>query len=120
MKKVLILVCALLLALPAAGFAGSASSLWDLTIGGNIKFDLGWATGNASGTLDTPVPVYRPTIPANINTKYGNQLWGLGETGLSFFIKGPDTFGAKTNAFVLGDFTGVWGGSAQRLATQAR
>jgi hypothetical protein len=111
MKKVLILVCALLLALPAAGFAGSASSLWDLTIGGNVKFDLGWNTGGAMGLLDTPVPVYRPTIPANIDTKYGNQLWGVGETGLTFFIKGPDTFGAKTNAFILGDFTGVWGAS---------
>jgi hypothetical protein len=28
---------------------------------------------------------------------------------LSFFIKGPDLFGAKTHAFILGDFTGIWG-----------
>ena len=36
-------------------------------------------------------------------------MWGGGETGLNFFIKGPDAWGAKTHAFILGDFTGVWG-----------
>ena len=36
-------------------------------------------------------------------------MWGGGETGLNFFIKGPDAWGAKTSAFILGDFTGVWG-----------
>ncbi len=111
MKKVLIVVCALLLAVPAVSFAGSATSMWDLTIGGNVKFDTGWTTGGAAGALWSGIPEFRPTVPQNQDTKYGNQIWGAGESALNFFIKGPDTWGAKTHAFLMGDFTGVWGGS---------
>ncbi len=111
MKKLLIVAVALLLAAPAVSFAGSATSMWDLTIGGTVKFDTGWTTGGAAGTVWDGVPEFRPTVPQNVDTKYGNQVWGSGETALSFFVKGPDTWGAKTHAFVLGDFTGAWSAS---------
>lgn len=41
--------------------------------------------------------------------KYGHQFWGAGESGFNFFVKGPDTFGAKTSAFLSVDFSGAWG-----------
>ena len=56
MKKVLIVVVALLLALPAASFAGSATSRWDLTIGGFVKVDAGY-TSQADGSSGRPRPV---------------------------------------------------------------
>ena len=43
MKKTLVIMLALFLAIPAISYAGSATSRWDMTIGGNIKFDMGWA-----------------------------------------------------------------------------
>jgi hypothetical protein len=43
MKKILVLFVAVMLALPAMSYAGSATSRWDLTIGGMVKFDLQWA-----------------------------------------------------------------------------
>jgi hypothetical protein len=113
MKKTLVIMLALFLAIPAISYAGSATSRWDLTIGGVVKFDAGWAT--TSGIYDNDmwspgVPMRNPVGSGNaIWSKYGTQMWGGGETGLNFFIKGPDAWGAKTHAFILGDFTGVWG-----------
>ena len=43
MKKILVLFVAVMLALPAMSYAGSATSRWDLTIGGMVKFDVQWA-----------------------------------------------------------------------------
>jgi hypothetical protein len=43
MKKILVLFVAVMLALPAMSYAGSATSRWDLTIGGMVKFDVMWA-----------------------------------------------------------------------------
>jgi len=36
---------------------------------------------------------------------------GSGETNLNFLIKGPDGWGAKTSAYIEGDFGGVWVGA---------
>jgi len=114
MKKTLVIMLALFLAIPAISYAGSATSRWDLTIGGNIKFDVGWSdqSGAQSGN-DMWAEGVADRNPASGNTqlynKYGTQLWGAGETGINFFVKGPDTWGAKTHAFILGDFTGFWG-----------
>lgn len=113
MKKIFVLMLALCLAVPAISYAGSATSRWDLTIGGNVKFDMGWVDSKATGVLGTSgIPARDDDIGRSVNNKYGNYIWGAGETGLNFFIRGPDAWGAKTSAFVLGDFTGVWGGSS--------
>ena len=42
MKKIVVVMLALFLAIPAISYAGSATSRWDLTIGGVVKFDVGW------------------------------------------------------------------------------
>jgi len=112
MKKILAIMFVLLLAVPAVTYAGSATSRWDLTIGGDVKFDVGWTdqTGVFGNDLWTPgVPMRNPQSGVTVPWDRGSALWGGGETGLNFFIKGPDAWGAKTHAFILGDFTGVWG-----------
>ena len=43
MKKILVIMAVLLLAIPAISYAGSATSRWDLTIGGDVQFDVGWS-----------------------------------------------------------------------------
>ena len=44
MKKLIVFALALFLAVPALSFAGSATSKWDVTIGGFVKFDMGYAS----------------------------------------------------------------------------
>jgi hypothetical protein len=87
-------------------YAGSATSRWDLTIGGMVKFDLQWAnqavnqevtfaereSGSGTGSLTSS------------RDKYNALTWTSGETRLNFLIKGPDTWGAKTSAFIEADF----------------
>jgi hypothetical protein len=112
MKKGILIVLALLLAMPAISFAGSATSRWDLTVGGQVKMTVGyadWVTGDqrAGGTA----PRGDRSGFSTINNKYGTQIWSGGETGLNFAVRGPDTMGAKTSAFISGDFVGTWGGS---------
>lgn len=118
MKKICVLVLALCLAVPAISHAGNATSRFDINIGGNIKIDLGWSdqtngTLQAGGTVasrDRRHPgVAGPGLTAD--KKYGVQLAGAGETGLNFLVRGPDALGAKTSAFISGDFIGFWGGS---------
>jgi hypothetical protein len=110
MKKVLIVVFVLLLALPAVGFAGSATSRWDLTIGGFVKVDAG-ESSQAGGTPPGGLEAYFP----DRNNANGNQgvanasssfAMATGQTSLNFLVKGPDTWGAKTTAFVQGNFVG--------------
>jgi hypothetical protein len=94
---------ALLLAVPAVSFAGSATSRWDMTIGGAVKFDTGYIDQNANSG-------YTSSRRQNSSTDYqvGNYFMNTTETALNFFIKGPDTLGAKTSAFIQGDFLGGW------------
>ena len=113
MKKTLVIMLALFLAIPAISYAGSATSRWDLTIGGSIKFDVGWADQSGGTGSDMWAAGDPNRNPAAGNTqlydKYGTQLWGAGESGLNFFVKGPDAWGAHTHAFIAADWTGLWG-----------
>ena len=71
---------ALFLAVPAISYAGSATSRWDLTIGGQIKFDVGWSdysTGDLGATqlmLRPTIGGYPPFYQGDPNYKYGNQI----------------------------------------------
>ena len=42
MKTFAVLCVAAMLAIPVSGHAGSATSRWDLTIGGMVKIDIGY------------------------------------------------------------------------------
>jgi hypothetical protein len=98
-KFILALIAAFLL-VPDAALAGSAASTWDLTVGGYVRFDMGYSNGgrHGYGAFDSTAD------------KYGNINLYSGATRLNFLIKGHDAWGAKTSAFVEGDFNGVFSG----------
>jgi hypothetical protein len=111
MKKTIIVMLALFLALPAISFAGSATSRWDMTIGGYVKFDMGY---NTQGQGQDIVVASRSGYGSyeNATDKYGSFFMYSGETRLNFLVRGPDAWGAKTSAFVEGHFRGNEYGSS--------
>ncbi len=104
MKKTVIVLLALFLALPAVSFAGSATSRWDMTIGGYVKFDMGW--GSQAQGQDAYLAQRAGTSTDYYADKNGNFYGYAGETRLNFLTRGPDAWGAKTSAFVEGHFRG--------------
>ena len=105
MKKTVIILLALFLALPAVSFAGSATSRWDMTIGGYVKFDMGW--GSQSQGQDAFLAARQGFGSFdNAVDQNGNFYMYAGETRLNFLMKGPDAWGAKTSAFIEGHFRG--------------
>jgi hypothetical protein len=105
MKKVIVVMLALFLAVPAISYAGSVTSKYDVTIGGYVKFDMGWSNQNNGPDY---LLAARDSMPGNQNriNEYGNTYMYSGETRANMLIKGPDAWGAKTGAFIEGDFRG--------------
>ena len=110
MKKVWCFALALLFLAPVVSHAGTVGSRFDVTIGGVVKFDFG-VSDQSTGVLQAAGPL-GVAKKGTFEDKYGSTIWGAGETGLNIRVAGPEAFGAKTSAFVSGDFTGVWGGGA--------
>jgi hypothetical protein len=129
MKKLVIVAIAVLLALPVLSYAGSATSKWDVTIGGYIDYDIGYANqavgadyGNAfrndkffqsangftSNTVFTNGKTgvaFKATGSGNTTGDgYSNMYMQSGESRINFTMHGPDTFGAKTTAFLEWEF----------------
>jgi len=102
MKKLIILAVAVLLALPVVSYAGSASSRWDLTIGGYVKFDVVWADQYTNP--DITFAARKSGTSTSSQDDYGSLTWGAAESRLNFLVKGPDTWGAKSSAFIEFDF----------------
>lgn len=109
MKKFIVVALALMLAIPAISYAGSATSRWDMTIGGYVKFDLSYATQTQGADWRVPGRASWNSGNQNIVDEYAATSWAAGETRLNFSVKGPDAWGAKSSAFVEGDFRGVAG-----------
>jgi hypothetical protein len=105
MKKFIVIALALLLAVPAISFAGSATSRWDVTIGGYVKFDMGYMDQSHQGA-DYYSAARESDSLENVADEYGNLFSAGGETRLNFLVQGPDGWGAKTSAFIEGDFSG--------------
>lgn len=112
MKKIVVLMLALCLAVPAISYAGSATSRWDLSIGGTIKFDAGFADTNGDKNQNA---AWTKAHDSNYNN--GNFFMDGSESSLNFAIKGPDAWGAKTSAFLAGDFTGTWANATNQTYT---
>ena len=105
MRKTVIVLLALLLALPAVSFAGSATSRWDMTIGGYVKFDMGW--GSQSQGQDAYLALRQGNGSYdNYADQSSNFYMYSGETRVNMLTKGPDAWGAKTSAFIEGHFRG--------------
>jgi len=105
MRKVWYLVFALFLLLPAMSHAGTATSRWDLTIGGFVKAEFGYADQARGQQYVLP---YRDSgTQENFGEKYGNYFATGVQSRFNFLVKGPDAFGMKTSAFLEGDFYGT-------------
>lgn len=106
MKKTFVIILALFLAMPAVGLAGTATSRWDLNIGGVIDFDIGYAdqNSNSNGNGALREPRRDRTSP---DASVGNFFMQGSDGFLTFVIKGPDVWGAKTSAFLLTPFHGI-------------
>lgn len=102
MKKLIIFAVAVLLALPAMSYAGSATSRWDLTIGGYVKLDIAYSDQYTN--QDVTFAERSDGTATSARKEYGSLAWGAGESRLNFLIKGPDTWGAKSSAFIEADF----------------
>ncbi len=114
MKKLLVVVVALLLAVPAVSFAGSATSRWDMTLGGYVKMDLVYAD-KAVGVDNRISPVDSKGSVDVVHDSTSNLTWAAGETKLNWAVKGPDAWGAKTSAFIEAEFRGRTGGTEYGL-----
>ncbi|OPY74342.1 MAG: hypothetical protein A4E63_00778 [Syntrophorhabdus sp. PtaU1.Bin050] len=110
MKKFVVIALALFLAVPAISFAGSATSRWDVTIGGYVKFDMGYMDQSHAGADYRYAARNSYHDIENVADEYGNLFSAGGETRLNFLINGPDGWGAKTSAFVEGEFRGTLSG----------
>jgi hypothetical protein len=117
MKKLLVIMLALFLAVPAVTYAGSVTSRYDVTLGGYVKFDMGYNTKAAGGADYVVAPLSGRNGNQIQNDQYGNFFAASGETNLNVLIKGPDGWGAKTSAYVEGDFFGAWASSNYGLFT---
>jgi len=111
MKKLVLVMLALFLVIPALSNAGSVSSRYDVTFGGFVKYDLGWTSQNANADAVTASRSSSSTR-AVLADDYGNTFASGAETRFNFLIKGPDLWGAKTSAFIEGDFRGTSTGNA--------
>lgn len=101
MNKVTILLLVFCITMPSIGFAGAVSSRFDIAVGGQIKFDVGYVDQNQDSSF------YSSRRKGDdSNYKNGNFTTNASETSLMFFLKGPEAFGAKTSAMIHGDFTG--------------
>jgi hypothetical protein len=113
MKKFIVIVVALFLTIPAISFAGSADSRWDVTIGGFVKFDMGYATQSLGADYRTASRGSHGSYD-NQADEYGNFFSAAGETRLNVLIKGPDGWGAKTIGFIEGEFRGATAGTSSQ------
>jgi hypothetical protein len=106
MKKLVIVAIAVLLALPVVSHAGSATSMWDLTIGGYVAVFAQWADQEqiafGPGTNST-----RRTGSAENRTDQFSNFAAQIDPRITFTIKGPDTWGAKSSATIQWDFSGM-------------
>ncbi len=111
MKRFLFAFIAALLVSPMFGNAGSVSSRYDVTFGGFVKYDLGYSTQN---THADPSVGYRQSTSdrAVLADEYGNTFASGAETRFNFLVKGPELWGARTTAFIEGDFRGTTTGNA--------
>ncbi len=110
MKKLVLLMLAVFLVIPALSNAGSMTSRYDVTFGGYVKYDVGWNSQNNHS--DAYIAARKSSSQrAILADEYSNTFQNAGETRFNFLIKGPDLWGAKTSAFIEGDFRGVTTGN---------
>lgn len=106
MKRILLLPVALFVVglFGADALAGNISTKFDATIGGYVKLDY------IHQDFTTAIPQFATlstVTPANENEN--QSQFTARQTRLNLNVTGPEAFGAKTRAFVEGDFYGPAG-----------
>jgi len=106
MKKTFVIMLALFLAVPVMSYAGSATSRFDMTIGGNVNFNFGYNSQNYNqDSFHAPTRDSRAGT-SNLNADKGNVRYSVADSQINFLSRGPDAFGAKTMGFMAIDFRG--------------
>ncbi len=109
MKKLLLVALAILLAVPAVGHAAVASRMWDLTIQGYVAAIVQFSDQNDKlATQGTPA---RRTGTGEVEANEFSNLATNVDSRIGFLAKGPDTWGAKTSAYMEWDFAGFASGT---------
>ncbi|MCX8021265.1 MAG: hypothetical protein N2745_00640, partial [Syntrophorhabdaceae bacterium] len=115
MKRIIVFVLALFLAMPVMSYAGSVSSRFDLTVGGAANFNFGYFSRTAAndGAIvhGTWGRESRPNA-TDIQAENGMFRFSPAESTINLLGKGPDVWGAKTSGFVQVDFRGTNTGNA--------
>jgi hypothetical protein len=110
MKKLVIVALAVFLAMPVLSHAGSATSRWDLTIGGYIATIVQYSDqADALPWLASYTPARRTGNTQSANDEFSNTSASV-DVRVGMRIAGPDTWGAKSSAYLEWDFAGGWGG----------
>jgi hypothetical protein len=112
MKKLVIVAIAVLLAMPVLSHAGSATSRWDLTINGYVGVFAQFADQEFTMMAPASNASRRTGKVENRTDQFGNFSAQI-DPRITFLIKGPDAFGAKTSANIQWDFSGM--GSAANV-----
>jgi hypothetical protein len=97
MKKILVFVLALALALPAVAFAKAEFSL-----GGYVKLEGYWDSSQNNAYMYAAVARNN-----NVQGTHGHFNMRSQESRFNFTIKGPKVFGAQTTGFIEMDFDGT-------------
>jgi len=108
MKRFIVVAIAVFLLIPAISFAGSATSRWDLTLGGYVKFDMGWADQGVNADYAIAARDSRGAYESRV-AEYSSMFAAGGEGRLWWIVKGPEAWGGKTSSYVEGDFRGQTG-----------
>ena len=115
MKKLVIVAIAVLLALPVLSYAGSATSRWDMTIGGFVQMHMGWVDSQMGSAFNKNA-AFRSNGTREVQGNEVGNLFAEGQSRLNFIMRGPDALGAKTWARLEFDFTTVPAGESFGLA----
>jgi hypothetical protein len=87
-------------------FAGSATSTWDLTINGYVGVFAQWADQETAMWGPATNAVRRTGSQENRTDEFGTFSMQI-DPRITFAIKGPDMFGAKSSAMIQWDFSGM-------------
>jgi hypothetical protein len=106
MKKIFIVMLAIFLAVPAISYAGSATSRFDMTIGGMLNLNFGYFSKDMNeNTLFGPRD--SSGTRKNLYSEYGNTYFSPADSNVNFLVRGPDAWGAKVSGLLQLDFRGT-------------
>jgi hypothetical protein len=106
MKKLIIVAIAVLLALPVLSQAAPVNNKWDMTIVGFVGV---FGSFNDTNEPEWPLSYNAPRRSGTNESKtneYSNFTMNI-DPRIGFLVKGPETWGAKTSAYIEFDFAGI-------------